>query len=195
MRHRFPPGVRFAPVASRPASPPSRQTGARAGDGRTPCPTCVVHEGSLLRRLTEGRCAPAAVCSGSFLPPNACGGQKWPVVPSGSGFAAPVFVPLPSPAGIRGKKEKGVLRFRGGFRWSPGSRAGRQDLLESHRRRVPDEERGGPQRHPHEPPRVGEDDPPRPRREGRPGRGGCSRRGLRPRANRRVANGGKGQKQ
>jgi hypothetical protein len=63
-----------------------------------------------IRRLVEGRCAPAAVCSGSFLPPGYCGGKKWPVCFERKRLRRAVAYPPPPPAGVRGKKERRVSR-------------------------------------------------------------------------------------
>lgn len=62
-----------------------------------------------IRRLTVGRFAPVAVCSGSFLPPKFCGGQKWPVGSERKRLRRVVYPP-PPPVGVRGKKERRVSR-------------------------------------------------------------------------------------
>ncbi len=73
-------------------------------------PASMLARGLPIRCLLDWRYAPTVICSGSFLPPKFCGGQKWPV-----GFerkaASPrgCFSPFRPPVGDTGElKEKGI---------------------------------------------------------------------------------------
>lgn len=65
-----------------------------------------------IRRLSVGRYAPVAVCSGSFLPPKFCGGQKWPVCFERKRLRRVSVYPPPPPVGVREKGKKGIAGLR-----------------------------------------------------------------------------------
>ena len=98
--------------ATGPASPPFRPL-VQVGNGQLPRPASLPACQSLIRRLMVGRYAPAAVCSGSFLPQNSVGGRNGRFALSGGGFAAFADFPPPPPVGVRGVKgKKGIAGFR-----------------------------------------------------------------------------------
>ncbi len=107
------------PLRSRPfgtafgALPPAGAGRRRAMVTPASMPACP----SLIRRLSVGRYAPAAVCSGSVSPQNSVGGETGRFALSGSGFAA-FRGWCPPPVPLRGKRgelkgEKGSPVFRG----------------------------------------------------------------------------------
>ena len=65
-----------------------------------------------IRRLVVGRYAPAVVCSGSFLPHEFCGGQKWPVCFRWKRLRRVCCLSPSAPGGGTGEKgKKGIAGF------------------------------------------------------------------------------------
>ncbi len=114
-RHRLPPGVSSArPFGTGRAAPPAVWCKRRRRAFGPPASMLACR--MPIRRLFVGRSAPAAVCSGSFLPPKLCGGQKWPVCFERKRLRRASVYPPPPPEGVRGEKERRASR---GFRVMP----------------------------------------------------------------------------
>ena len=89
---------------------------ARDGDGQAARQHPCWHDRLPIRRLVVGRCAPAAVCSGSVSPHDSVGGETGRIAEAEAASPRLRFIPLRPRWGYGEKRKEG---YRGMLRLAP----------------------------------------------------------------------------